>query len=382
MSAARRRPADPGSQYREALARLEAGEPPRLMLLLPPTSGEEESWFAERLVAAARAWAQGIGDCDLLDLDGASPDFRPEDLDAFLGSQSLFATRKVLLLQRAAKALNRWPRLGEALLEAATAADGPEAMLVHVGGSGKGAQKLSATRRKGIEKLRFRSLYGDPPPWKPEPDESEAAQFTRAEAQARGIRLERGAAGLIVQMAGSRAADLIGALDHLGMLGLEQAGEDEVRQVVAHSAEGTAFDLADAYLAGDAGKVLTLLRRIARQGLRSWDGRRLAAREAFGMVLGAVARELARTAQVLDEVAAGRSVSEAIEAGGSRASMPVVRRMETRLRMTDASGLARLRRGILDAERQVKREGWRDGTRALELLALKSFRHPAAGARA
>ena len=62
--------------------------------------------------------------------------------------------------------------------------------------------------------------------------------------------------------------------------------------------------------------------------------------------------------------------------------MPVVRRMETRLRATDAAGLARLRRGILDAERQVKREGWRDGTRALELLALKSFRRPAAGARA
>jgi len=381
MSAARRRQADPGSQFQETLERIAAGKLPRLLLILPPTSGEEESWFSEQLFLAARAYAHALGDCDLLDQDGGSPDFRAESLDAFLQSSSLFASRKVLLLQRAGKSLNRWPRLAEELLAAASADDGPEFMLVHVGASsGKGAQKLSATRKGGVEKLRFRSLYADPPPWKPEPDASEAAQFVTAQARSRKLRLDRGAAGLIVQMAGSRASDLMGALEHLHLLGLERIGEEEVRQVVAHSAEGTAFDLADAFLCGDSGRVLSLLQRTARQGLRSWDGRRLAPRDAFSIIVGAVARERSRTAEVLVHVQAGMEVAKAIEAGGSRASMPVLRRMEQRLAVCDQAHLDTLLHGLLDAERQVKRLGWRDGTRALELLALRAYRRQGAPA--
>lgn len=381
MSAAKRRQADPGSQFRETLARIQKGELPRLILILPPSSGEEESWFSEQLFAAARAYAHALGDCDLLDQDGGSPDFRAEDLDAFLQSSSLFASRKVLLLQRAGKGLNRWPRLAEELLQAATTDGGPEFMMVHLGASsGKGAQKLGATRKGGIEKLRFRSLYADPPPWKPEPDASEAAQFLLGEARDRKLRLDRGAAGLIVQMAGSRASDLMGALEHLHMLGLESIGEEEVRQVVAHSAEGTAFDMADAFLSGDSGRALSLLRRISRQGMRSWDGRRLAPRDAFGMIVSAIARERTRTVEVLAHVRKGADVGKAIEASGSRPSMPVVRRMEARLAVCDEEALVHLLGGLLEAERQVKRLGWRDGTRALELLALRSFRRP--GARA
>lgn len=379
MSAAKRRQADPGSQFRETLAKIQQGELPRLLLLVPPSSGEEESWFAEQIFAAARKYAHELGDCDLLDQDGGSPDFRAEDLDAFLQSSSLFASRKVLLLQRAGKGLNRWPRLAEELLQAATTDGGPEFMMVHIGASsGKGAQKLSATRKKGVEKLRFRSLYADPPPWKPEPDASEAAQFLLGEARERKLRLERGAAGLIVQMAGARASDLMGALEHLHMLGLDSIGEEEVRQVVAHSAEGTAFDMADAFLCGDSGRALSLMRRISRQGMRSWDGRRLAPRDAFGMIVSAIARERTRTAEVLAHVRKGAAVKEAIEASGSRASMPVVRRMETRLAVCDEEALHLLLDGLVEAERQVKRLGWRDGTRALELLALRSFRRPGA----
>ena len=377
MSAAtrkRKRQADPGSTCREWCARAAKGEMPRLLVVLPPSGpGESETWFAERICAAARTAGRAVENLDLLDLDGGAPDFDPGSLDGFLASQSLFASRQALILQRAAKPLGRWPRLVAELAAAAARPDGPEWMIVEAGDApAKVAKELAAI--EGVEVVRFRALYGDPPPWKPDPDASEAAQFAAAEASARGIRLERGAPGTLVAVAGGRPGDLVQALEHLALLGLDRVGEDEVRAVVAHSAEGTANDFADAVLAGDSGAALRHLGRLRQSGLRSWDGRRLAARDAFGMLLASVARERRRTLAVRRALEDGRSLEDALQAAGSRPSMPLVRRMETRLARCDARQLARVRTALLEAERHVKMAGWRDATDALELLAFQVYR--------
>ena len=377
MSAATRkqRQPDPGATCRELVARAEQGDLPRLLLLLPPTSGEEEAWFGEQVLAAARRFGRSQEGLDLLDVDASSPDFQPDQIDAFLGSKSLFANRQALILGRSAKALNRWPRLAEALLTAATSEDGPEWMVVQAAGNAtKGMKPLAGTRKKGIEKVRFRGLYGDPPPWKPDPDASEAAQFVAAEGHGRGLRLQRGAAGLLVQLAGSRPGDLVQALEHFQLLGLDTIGEEEVREVTAHSAEGSAFDFADAVLMGDAGRTLKLLAKLSRQGLRSWDGRRVSARDAFSMIVGAIAREHKKTVQVLESIQGGSSIEDALQAAGSRPSMPVVRRMQQRLQVADAAHLDTVLQSLVEAEEQVKMAGWRDSTSALEYLAFRCLR--------
>jgi DNA polymerase III delta subunit len=377
MSAATRkkRQPDPGTTCRELVARAEQGDLPRLLLLLPPTSGEEEAWFGEQVLAAARRFGRSQEGLDLLDVDASSPDFQPDQIDAFLGSKSLFANRQALILGRSAKALNRWPRLAEALLTAATSEDGPEWMVVQAAGNAtKGMKPLAGTRKKGIEKVRFRGLYGDPPPWKPDPDASEAAQFVAAEGHGRGLRLQRGAAGLLVQLAGSRPGDLVQALEHFQLLGLDTIGEEEVREVTAHSAEGSAFDFADAVLMGDAGRTLKLLAKLSRQGLRSWDGRRVSARDAFSMIVGAIAREHKKTVQVLESIQGGSSIEDALQAAGSRPSMPVVRRMQQRLQVADAAHLDTVLQSLVEAEEQVKMAGWRDSTSALEYLAFRCLR--------
>lgn len=377
MSAATRkkRQPDPGTTCRELCARAKKGDLPRLLLLLPPTSGEEETWFGEQILAAARHYGRAQEGLDLLDLDASSPDFQPDQIDAFLGSKSLFASRQALILGRSAKAINRWPRLAEALLTAATSDDGPEWMIVQAAGNAtKGMKPLAGTRKKGIEKARFRGLYGDPPPWKPDPDASEAAQFVAAEGQARGLQLQRGASGLLVQLAGARPGDLVQALEHFQMLGLPSIGEEEVREVTAHSAEGSAFDFADAILTGDSARTLRLLGKLSRQGLRSWDGRRVSARDAFSMILAAITREHKKTVQVLDSVQAGRSIEDALQEAGSRPSMPVVRRMEQRLQVANRQHLDTVLAALVEAEEHVKMAGWRDSTSALEFLAFRTLR--------
>jgi hypothetical protein len=374
-AARKKRAPDPGTTCREWCARAAAGELPKLLLILPPTNGEDEAWFGDQILAAARAYGRTISELDMLDLDCASPDFTPDMVDSFLASPSLFASRQALILGRASKALNRWPRLAEALLDCAASDGGPEWIVMQVGsGTSKGAKKVAATRRKGVEKVRFRGLYADPPPWRPDPDASEAAIFVAAEAAQRKLKLHRGTAGLLVQLAGARPNDLVQALEHFVLLGMSSVGEDQVRQVVARSAEGTAFDFADAILSGNSGEALKLIRSLDAIGMRTWDGKRLAAREAFGMIVSTVIRERAKTAVVRQAVDQGGSIEDGLKAAGARPSMPVVRRMEQRLAACNPAFLALVLECLVEAETNVKMAGWRNSSRALEYLAFRIFR--------
>ncbi len=385
MSAAARRPRapDPGALCRSWCERAERGALPPVTLILPPTSGEEEPWFGERVLAAARAGARTADGLELGDFDAGAPDFLPEQVENFLGAPSLFAPARALLLARAGKALKRWPRLAAALARAVGSEGGAVWMVVQAEGSGAAtAAKALAERAAaaGGEVLRFRALYADPPPWRPEPDASEAAEFVRAEAQAQGIRFEPGASGLLVQVAGGRPADLLQAVGHFALLGEKCIREDSVRAVVAHSAEGSAFGFADAALAGDAAECLRLLRRMERQGLRTWDGRRLAPRDAFGMLAAALHRELTRTLAVRAALDAGAAPEEAYAAAGGGGGAPARQRLERRLARCAAPRLHALQEALLQAERRVKREGWREPLFSLETLALAAFQ-PASAAR-
>lgn len=384
MSAAARRPRapDPGALCRDWCGRAERGELPALLLVLPPTSGEDEPWFGERILAAARANARASEGVELGDFDAGAPDFTPDVVEQFLGAPSLFAPRRVLVLSRAGKALKRWPRLAEALARAAGVEGGATWIVVQSEGAGAAPALKTLSERceaVGGQILRFRALYADPPPWRPHPDASEAAEFARAEGTALGLRFEPGAAGTLVQVAGGRPDGLLQALGHFQLLGLTRIREEDVREVVAHSAEGNAFGFADAALAGDTGEALRLLRRMERQGLRTWDGRRLASRDAFGMLTSALTREVERTLAVRLAIDGGAEREEALAAAGGTPSAR--QRLEKRLASCDRERLLHLQQQLLLAERRVKREGWREPLHALEALALAAFRPAGAAAR-
>jgi DNA polymerase III delta subunit len=377
MSAAARRARapDPGASCREWCARAEAGELPRLLLVLPPTAGEEDPWFAERVCAAARRGARARAGLELGDFDAGSPDFRAESVEEFLAAPSLFTPTRALVLERAGKALKRGPRLAAALTRFLAAPDGPQWAVVHADALPAAVARTLTELASALqgETLRFRALYADPPPWNPDPEASEAAQFLRDEARARGIEFERGAAGSLVQVAGGRAADLVQALGHFEMLGVKRVGAEDVQAVTAHSAEGSAFGFADAVLLGDSSDALRVLRRLDHQGLRTWDGRRLATREAFGMLTAAVARELGRTAAVRAALDGGAEAEAALDVAGKGGGMPARRKLERRIGRCSAARLSALRRALLEAERRVRRQGWREPLHALEVLALTCF---------
>ena len=383
MSAARRAPAksaakkkaDPGTVCRELVAAAQAGELPRTLLMLGPARGEEEPWFAEQILAAARRWARENQQFDLLEVDGGSPDFELATLDSFLGAPGLFGGERVLLFARAGKALKKNKRLAKTLADAAKTADGPVLMLIEAPGANMTSVVKPLSAVDGVRVERFRKLYADPPPWRPHDlDASEAAQFVLAEARQRKLRLGSGAAGALVQLTGGRPADLVQGLDHFSLLGMDQVDEEQVREVAAHSAEGSAFDFADALLDGDGRRAYRCLGQLRRRGLRAWDGKRIAPRDAFSMILSVASKQRLQTAAVRAGVDSGLEFAAACKAAGVAAGGPPAQRMQTRLRSCDGAHLSNVLDALREADCHVKRDGWGDPVRALEYLALRCHR--------
>lgn len=378
MSAALKRKPDPGTVCRELSKLAASGGLPRLCILAPPARGEEEVWFVEQILQAARSFGRSREDLDFLDVDAGSAEFKPEILDGFLNAASLFASGgRALVVSRAGKAFSHWPRLAKQLADAANRADGPEWMVIHIDGTAgaKAATVLHQAVPEGSRLERFRRLYGDPPPWRPDDlDASEAAQFVRAEALGRKLDFARGAAGALVQIAGSRPAELCQALDHFELLGAERIDEDAIREVVAHSAEGSAFEFADAILAGNGRSAFRLLVKLRARGLRSWDGRRISPQDAFSLLVSVLAAERRKTAAVDGGLASGLSFAEACKQAGVAAGGPPNKRMERRLQVCDAVHLNHVLTAVHAAERQVKIEGRANSLNCLEQLAFSCHR--------
>ncbi len=381
MSAAKKPQTDPGSICRELCGLAEKGKLPKLLVLAPPDRGEEEPWFAERVLATARGVGRSREDLDLLDLDAAGDALPVAELDGFLQAASLFGSGgRALLLARAGSALQKYPRLADSLAQAALDPGGPEWMIVQL--SGKSAATAIKTLRAKLGKTegalrveRFRRLYGDPPPWRPHDlDASEAAQFVSGEARARKLRLRPGAAGALVGIAGARPSDLVQALDHFELLDGDSIDEETVREVVAHSAEGSAFEVAGAVLAGDGAAALALLGKIRARGLHSWSGKRLGPQESFSLLLSTLAGERRRTEGVRRGLDAGLDLPAALKSAGVAAAGPVAKRMEARLRQCDAGQLRKVLGGIRRAERRIKIESQKDAVQALEELAFHAHR--------
>ncbi len=380
MSAARRKSArapDPGTVCRELCAAAAQGELPPLLLLTAPVRGEEEPWFGERILSQVREWARAQSDLDLMDCDGGSPDFDSTSVEAFLGAPGLFGGERLLVFGRATKALQKAPALAPALAQAAARADGPRAIVIQAGGSGasKAVQALTAAKVGRVE--RFRRLYADPPPWRPhDQDASEAAGFVQAEAAARGLRFAAGAAGALVQLAGGRPGALVQSLEHFELLGLEGIGVEQVREVAAHAAEGSAFDYAEAVLDGDGRRALRCLQQLRWRGLRTWDGKRLGPRDAYSMVFAVTSKQRSQLAAVRAALDAGGDFSAACKGAGLPAGGPPAQRMRTRLDRCDGEHLDRVLHALHQAERHLKVEGWSRGLAVLEQLAVSCHRSP------
>jgi hypothetical protein len=110
---------------------------------------------------------------------------------------------------------------------------------------------------------------------------------------------------------------------------------------------------------------------MGRQGLRAWGGKRVSMRDAYALLMSAVNSEISKTRTVLEFMGHTPSLEQAISATGSRATKPLIPKMQTRLAVCDLEQLQIICDAALAADNHLKREGWRDVTKVIELFAFK-----------
>ncbi len=172
---------------------------------------------------------------------------------------------------------------------------------------------------------------------------------------------------------------MIQSLEHLFLLGLDRISEAQIREVVAHTAEGSAFEFAEALICGDGRKAFSCLQHLRNRGLRSWDGKRLAARDAFSLMLAVLAKQRMQTAAIHSQLSLGVEYAAAFKEAGVPSAGPIAQRMKTRLERVDQEHLDRILKALLEAESNVKQNGWSDSLHALEMLAMRCHRTPQRG---
>ncbi len=303
-------------------------------------SGPEEllaERACERIVALVR---DGDPDVEVTRIDAAT--YTTGELQV-VTSPSLFAEGKVILVEGVERA-------GDALLldgEAYLASPVTDAVVVlRHGGGQRGKRLLDAAKRAQVPVVGCDPVRTD----------ADKAAFVAEELKRGGRRADARAVRALVDAVGSDLRELAAACSQLVADTTGLIGEDVVQRYHGGRVEATGFQVADAAVAGDAGRAVALLRHAMATGLDPVP------------VVAAVAARLRTLAKV--GAVRGRGAAAARELG--MAPWQVDRATQD-LRRWTPEGLAVAISAVAQADAEVKGEG-RDPRFAVERAVLRVAR--------
>ncbi|WP_168800550.1 DNA polymerase III subunit delta [Cellulomonas telluris] len=300
-------------------------------------SGPEEllaERAAERVVARVR---EQDPDVEVVRVDAAQ--YVAGEL-AVLTSPSLFAEGKVVLVEGV-------ERSGDALLvdaEAYLSAPVPDVVVVlrHAGGM-RGKRLLDAARKAAVPTVSCESVKSD----------ADKAAFVQDELARAGRRADARGVRALVDAVGSDLRELAAACAQLVADTTGLIGSEAVQRYHGGRVEATGFQVADAAVAGEAGRAVALLRHAMATGLDPVP------------VVAALAARLRTLAKV--GAVRGRGAAAARELGMAPWQ---VDRAAADLRRWTPEGLAAAISAVAQADAEVKGEG-RDPRFAVERAVLR-----------
>lgn len=288
----------------------------------------------DRIVELVRAGDPGV---EVTRVDAAT--YAAGELTV-LTSPSLFAEGKVVLVEGVERA-------GDALLldaERYVAAPAADAVVVlrHAGGQ-RGKRLLDAAKREQVPIVACDPVKSD----------ADKAAFVGEELRRAGRRADARGVRALVDAVGSDLRELAAACAQLVADTTGLIGEEAVQRYHGGRVEATGFQVADAAVAGDAGRAVALLRHALATGLDPVP------------VVAAVAARLRTLAKV--GAVRGRGAAAARELG--MAPWQVDRAAQD-LRRWTPEGLAVAIAAVAQADAEVKGEG-RDPRYAVERAVLR-----------
>lgn len=288
----------------------------------------------ERIVGVAR---ERDPDVEVARIDAAT--YAAGELTV-LTSPSLFSDGKVVLVEGVERA-------GDALLVDAEAylaapAEGSVVVLRHGGGQ-RGKRLLDAAKRLQVPTVACDPVKTD----------ADKAAFVTDELRRAGRRADAGGVRALVDAVGSDLRELAAACSQLVADTTGLIGEEAVQRYHGGRVEATGFQVADAAVAGDAGRAVALLRHAMATGLDPVP------------IVAAIAARLRTLAKV--GAVRGRGAAAARELG--MAPWQVDRATQD-LRRWTPEGLAVAIAAVAQADAEVKGEG-RDPRFAVERAVLR-----------
>ncbi|HEX6883141.1 MAG TPA: hypothetical protein VF530_07150 [Planctomycetota bacterium] len=262
----------------------------------------EERYFRERALAAlrARAEAQGYEPClHDVERETEASDFRLAQLIDDLSGGGLFAARRLVVVRNPGELLKKVggedSPLTRALLAFLASPEDPGTVVLSDPSLRADHAVVKALVARGGLAPAFRKLYDSPPPWKPDPLQSELVQWTLRRAHELGCTLSPEQALFVSAATGNDLATLD---DQLGTL--KASGARDPRASVRWVAGGTPWNVAEHLLAGDLARSLSGIEALFRGGFQEKSGKRLLEPAALAlMLIGALQRGASQSLALL-----------------------------------------------------------------------------------
>lgn len=253
----------------------------------------EERYFRERALTLLRAKAEELGyEICLHEVqrEQEGGDFRLARLIDDLSGGGLFAPRRLVVVRNPGELLKKVAGEDGPLVRTALAfLKSPEkaGTLVLADPSLRADHVLvKALLAAGGLAPAFRKLWDTPPPWKPDPLQTELVLWTARRARELGAKLTNEQALYVCAATGN---DLAALDDQLELL--RASGGRELRAIVSWTAGGTPWAVAEHLLAGELARALSGIQALFQGGFQEKSGKRLLDPAGLGLLLvGALQR--------------------------------------------------------------------------------------------
>ena len=278
----------------------------------------EEGYFREQAIdqVKARGLADGYELC-LHDADKGNPDFRLSALIDDLTGSGLFASRRLIVIRHPEDVLKKVAGkdapLTSAIASFLAAPDDVGCVVISAASLRADHAVSKAVSAHGGKLLSLRKLWDGPPPWNPDPRQSELVKWAMRRAREIGARLTPDQAVYVCAATGNDLAALDDQLERL-----RSAPDGSLAEVVEWDATVAPWSVADQLVGGDLPRALASIETLFRGGFQDKTGRRLVDAGGLSNVLiGSLQRGVRQGLVLSSELARGTSEEEATRMVGA-----------------------------------------------------------------
>ncbi len=315
----------------------------------------EERYFRDHASESirSRAVARGFEVC-LHDAEDKQGDFQLARLIEDLSGAGLFAAQRLVIVrnphERLKKVGEEESPLTRALLAFVRSPADPGCVVLSDPSLRADHAVSRAITEAGGRLLALRRLWETPPPWNPDPRQSELVRWTERRARELGLSLRFEQALYVTAATGN---DLFALDDQLAVL--RASGTRDLREAVSWTTGGSPWGVAEQLMAGNLPRALSGIETLFAGGFQDKSGRRLLDASALSnMLLGALQRGVRTALELASLLEKGVAEGEALERAGVSGAPTTVRSIVARARARPSDAWRLLLEDGVALERTLK----------------------------